>query len=333
MRIFSGIRPTGDLHIGNYLGAIKQWIALQDSNECVFCIVDLHAITTPYDPKKLQQNILDVAGIYLAAGVDPDKSIIFVQSAVKEHSELAWLLETITPMGELSRMTQFKEKSKQHKDYVNSGLLNYPILMAADILLYKSTGVPVGKDQEQHVELARTIARKFNQKFAHSTGSGQGDVFPEPATIMPKAGAKIMSLTDPKKKMSKSDDPKSYISLFDSPEDIAKKIMSANTDSGKEIIYNVTKKPGISNLLIIYSLITEKTTQEIEKEFKGKGYGEFKKSLAETLVNYLEPFRRKQKEMQTRDIYVKEILAQGAYRAKTIAEATMKEVREKMGLS
>lgn len=324
MRIFSGIRPTGDLHIGNYLGAIKQWIALQDSNECVFCIVDLHAITTPYEPKKLQQNILDIAAIYLAAGVNPEKSIIFVQSQVKEHAELAWLLETITPMGELSRMTQFKEKSKQHKDYVNSGLLNYPILMAADILLYKSTGVPVGKDQEQHVELTRTIARKFNQKF--------GEVFPEPETILPKSGAKIMSLTDPKKKMSKSDDPKSYISLFDSPEDITKKIMSANTDSGKEILYNVTKKPGISNLLTIYSLLTGKTTQEIEKEFKEKGYGEFKKSLAQVVVNYLEPFRRKQKELQTRDVYVKEILNKGASRAKTIAETTMKEVREKMGL-
>ena len=325
MRIFSGIRPTGGLHIGNYLGAIKQWIALQENNECVFCIVDLHAITTPYNPNDLQKNILEATAIYLAAGINPEKSIIFVQSAVKEHAELAWLLGTITPMGELSRMTQFKEKSKQYKDYINAGLFTYPILMAADILLYKGQAVPVGKDQEQHVELTRTIAKKFNQKF--------GKVFDEPETILPKAGAKIMSLTDPKKKMSKSDDPKSCISLFDSPEDIQKKIMSAETDSGKEIIYNVTKKPGISNLLTIYSLLTDKSTQEIEKQFKGKGYGDFKKSLAKVLINYLEPFRRKQKELQTRDVYIKDLLDKGASRAKIIAETTMKEVREKMGLS
>ncbi len=324
MRIFSGIRPTGGLHIGNYLGAIKQWIALQEKNECVFCIVDLHAITTPYEPKELQKNILEATAIYLAAGIDPEKSIIFVQSEVKEHAELAWLLGTITPMGELSRMTQFKEKSKQHKDYINAGLFNYPVLMAADILLYKSQAVPVGKDQEQHVELARTIAKKFNLNF--------GKIFPEPETILPKVGAKIMSLTDPKKKMSKSDDPKSCISLFDSPEDIQKKIMSAETDSGKEIIYNVTKKPGISNLLTIYSLLTDKSTQELEKQFKGKGYGDFKKALAKVLIDYLEPFRRKQKELQTRDVYVKDILNKGASRARIIAQSTMQEVREKMGL-
>jgi len=325
MRIFSGIRPTGGLHIGNYLGAIKQWIALQEKNECVFCIVDLHAITTPYNPKDLQKNILEAATIYLAAGINPEKSIIFVQSEVKEHAELAWLLGTITPIGELSRMTQFKEKSKQHKDYINAGLFNYPVLMAADILLYKAEAVPVGKDQEQHVELARTISKKFNQKF--------GKIFPEPEVILPKMGAKIMSLTNPKKKMSKTDDPKSYISLFDSPEDITKKIMSAETDSGKEVIYNITKKPGISNLLIIYSLLTDKATKEIEKQFKGKGYGEFKKALAKTLIDYLEPFRRKQKELLTRDVYVKEILNKGKIRAQTIAQTTMQEVREKMGLN
>jgi len=324
MRIFSGIRPTGGLHIGNYLGAIKQWISLQESNECVFCIVDLHAITTPYDPKELQKNILDTTAVYLAAGINPEKSIIFVQSEVKDHTELAWLLGTITPMGELGRMTQFKDKSKQHKDYVNAGLFTYPVLMAADILLYKGQAVPVGKDQEQHVELTRTIAKKFNQKF--------GKIFPEPETILPKVGAKIMSLTDPKKKMSKSDEPKSYISLFDSPEDIQKKIMSAETDSGKDITYNITKKPGISNLLTIYSLLTGKTTQELEREFKGKGYGDFKKSLAKILIDYLEPFRRKQKELQTRDVYVKDILSKGASRARVIAQSTMQEVRSKMGL-
>ena len=325
MRIFSGIRPTGGLHLGNYLGSIKQWITLQDSNECVFCIVDLHAITTPYNPKELQKNILETTAVYLAAGINPEKSIIFVQSEVKEHAELAWLLGTITPMGELSRMTQFKDKSKQHKDYINAGLFTYPVLMASDILLYKAKAVPVGKDQEQHVELTRTISKKFNQKF--------GEIFPEPETILPETGAKIMSLTNPKKKMSKSDDAKSCISLFDSPEDITKKIMSAETDSGKDVIYNITKKPGISNLLTIYSLIKNISTKEIEKEFKGKGYGDFKKSLAKELVDYLEPFRRKQKELQTRDVYIKDILTKGASRAKTIAETTMKEVREKMGLA
>jgi len=325
MRIFSGIRPTGGLHLGNYLGAIRQWIALQESNECIFCIVDLHAITTPYDTKQLQKNILDTTAVYLAAGINPDKSVIFVQSDVKEHAELAWLLGTITPMGELSRMTQYKEKSKQYKNYANSGLFTYPVLMASDIMLYKAEGVPVGKDQEQHVELTRTIAKKFNSKF--------GKVFPEPETILPKTGAKIMSLTDPKKKMSKSDDPKSCISLFDSPEDITKKIMSAATDSGKDIVYNVTKKPGITNLITIYSLLTDKTVPIIEKEFKGKGYGDFKKALAQVVIDYLEPFRRKQKELQTRDVYVKEILNKGASRARIIAETTMQEVRSKMGLA
>lgn len=325
MRIFSGIRPTGNIHIGNYLGAVKQWIELQEKNECVFCIVDMHAVTTPFDPKEMKKNILEAASIYLAAGVNPDKSIIFVQSDVREHTELAWLLGTITPMGELSRMTQFKEKSKQHKDYINAGLFNYPVLMAADIMLYKAQAVPVGKDQEQHVELARTIARKFNQKF--------GQTFPEPETILPKSGAKIMSLQNPKKKMSKTDELKSYISLFDTEEEIKKKIMSAQTDSGKGVIYNVTKKPGISNLLTIYSLLNGRTIQEIEKEFKGKGYGDFKKSLAKVTVNYLEPFRRKQKELLSREVYVQEILNKGKARAKIIAQTTMQEVREKMGLS
>jgi len=324
MRIFSGIRPTGGLHIGNYLGAIKQWIELQDSNECVFCIVDLHAITTPYGPKELQKNILETTAVYLAAGINPEKSIMFVQSAVKEHAELAWLLGTITPMGELSRMTQFKEKSKQHKDYVNAGLFTYPVLMAADILLYKTQTVPVGKDQEQHVELARTIAKKFNQKF--------GKVFPEPEVILPKTGAKIMSLIDPRRKMSKTDDPKSCISLFDSPEKITKKIMAATTDSGKDIAYNISKKPGISNLLTIYSLITDRSVQDIQKDFVKKNYADFKKSLAKEMINYLEPFRRKQKELATRDVYVKDILEKGASRARIIAEATMQEVRSKMGL-
>ncbi len=324
MRVFSGIRPTGELHIGNYLGAIKQWLELQEKNECIFCIVDLHGITTPYNPKELQKNILDVAIIYLAAGLNPEKCIFFVQSQVKEHSELAWLLGTITPLGELQRMTQFKEKAKKHKEYINAGLLNYPVLMAADILLYQTALVPVGKDQEQHVELARTIARKFNQTF--------GQTFKQPKVLLPKIGAKIMSLQNPKKKMSKTDDPRGCIGLFDEPEEIQKKIISAVTDTGKVIKYDQKKKPGISNLLTIFSLFSGKSIKELEKDFKGKGYEEFKKSLTKLLINSLEPFRRKRKELLSREVYVRDILDKGRRRAQIIAQFTMAEVRKKMGL-
>ncbi len=324
MKIFSGVQPTNQLHIGNYLGAIKQWVALQENNECIYCIVDLHALTIPYDPKQLPAKIRETVVALIAAGLDPEKCIIFAQSQIKEHAELAWLLNTICPLGELERMTQYKDKSKKFKDNINVGLLDYPVLMAGDILLYKAGGVPVGKDQEQHVELTRTLARKFNQKF--------GKVFDEPKSLILQEGAKIMSLMDPKKKMSKSDDAKSCIFLFDAPEAITKKIMAAATDSGKDIKYNLTKKPGISNLLMIYSLLTGKTTQELEKEFAGKNYGEFKKSLAEVLVNYLEPFRKKQTEFAARDVYVQEILKQGATKAQKIAETTMREVKQKMGL-
>ena len=227
MRVFSGIRPTGELHIGNYLGAIKQWVELQQNNECIFCVVDLHAITTPFNPLELQKNIFEAAVIYLAAGVNPEKSIFFVQSQIKEHTELAWLLGTTTPLGELKRMTQFKEKAKKHPEYVNAGLLNYPLLMAADILLYQTEIVPVGKDQQQHVELAKEIARRFNKKF--------GKCFKEPRLWLAKKGAKIMSLQNPRKKMSKTDNPKGCIGLFDEPEVIKKRGMTAVTDPGKRI--------------------------------------------------------------------------------------------------
>ncbi|HUV81299.1 MAG TPA: tryptophan--tRNA ligase [Patescibacteria group bacterium] len=324
MRIFSGIQPTGKLHIGNYLGAINQWLELQAENECIFCIVDLHALTVPYDPKTLQELILEKAVIYLAAGINPEKSIIFVQSHVKEHSELAWLLNTITPLGDLSRMTQYKEKAKKFKKNLNAGLLDYPVLMAADILLYKTETVPVGEDQKQHVELARTIARKFNQRF--------GETFKIPEAKLPKIGARIMSLKDPKRKMSKSDPPESQIGLFDEPEEIRKKIMTAVTDTGKVVKYDPVKKAGISNLLTIYSVFSGKTVKEIEKKFKEKGYANFKKSLSDLLIDSLEPFRRKKKELLTREVYVKEILSQGARRAQTIAQSTMQEVKKKMGL-
>jgi len=324
MRIFSGIRPTGELHIGNYLGAISQWLELQEKNECIFCIVDLHAITTPYHPQDLQKNITELAIAYLAAGLDPEKCIFFIQSHIKEHTELAWILGSIIPIGELYRMTQFKEKSKKHPEYVNAGLLNYPLLMAADIMLYQTEAVPVGKDQQQHVELTREIARRFNKKF--------GDTFKEPKTILPQVGEKIMSLQNPSKKMSKTDEPKGCIGLFDEPEQIKEKVMRAVTDAGKIIKYNPKLKPGVSNLLTIYSLFSGKPIKETEKKFKGKGYAELKKQLAELLILKLEVFRRKRKELLTREVYVKEILSQGQKRAQVIAQSTMKEVRKKMGL-
>ena len=325
MRAFSGIRPTGELHIGNYLGAIKQWIELQERAECVFCIVDLHAMTTPYKPERLQKNILELAATYLAAGLNPEKCIFFVQSQIKEHTELAWLLGTITPLGELQRMTQFKEKSKKHPEYVNAGLLNYPLLMAADILLYKTEVVPVGMDQKQHVELAREIARRFNKKF--------GQVFQEPKALLPKNGEKIMSLQKPKKKMSKTDDPRGCIGLFDEPEEIKKKIMTAVTDRGEIIKYDPQKKPGISNLLTIYSLFSRRSIKELERKFKNSGYEKFKKSSIELLIGSLGSFRRKRKEFLTREVYVKEILEQGRKKAQIIAESTMAEAYKKMGLS
>lgn len=325
MKIFSGIQPSGEIHLGNYLGAIKQWVALQEENDCMYCVVDWHSLTVPYEPKELQQKIKDTVIAFIAAGINPDKSTIFVQSHVKEHAELAWLFNTISPIGELERMTQYKDKAKKFKENINAGLLTYPVLQVADVLLYKGEAVPIGKDQEQHVELMRTLARKFNQRF--------GATFKEPKSIILKEGSKIMSLTDPKKKMSKSDDPKSCIFLFDEPEAITKKIMSAETDSGKEVKYSPTKKPGISNLLTIYSLLTDRTIADIEKEFEGKGYGDFKKSLAQVVVDALEPFRKKRKELLTRDVYIQEILKQGEHRASTIARLTMQEVREKMGLA
>lgn len=325
MRVLSGIQPTGSIHIGNYLGAVKQWIELQEKEDCIFFIADLHSLTIPYEPKDLQKNILETAVVYLALGIDPQKSIFFVQSDIKEHSELCWLLNTICPLGELERMTQFKEKSKQFKKDINAGLLVYPILQAADILLYKTDAVPVGKDQVQHVELTRTIARKFNQKF--------GKTFLEPKALLPKMGARIMSLNNPRKKMSKSLGPQSYISIFEQPEEIKKKIMSAVTDTGKEIKYNGKRKPGISNLLTIYSLFSQKSIKELEKSFRHKGYAYFKKSLAELLINSLEPFQKKRKEFLTRKVYIHETLKLGAKRAQSIAESTLNETRKKMGLT
>jgi len=325
MRIFSGVQPTGIIHIGNYLGALKQWTDLQEKNECIFCIVDLHALTAPYDPKKLQELILEKAVAYIASGIDPAKSIIFIQSQVKEHTELAWLLNTVTPVGDLTRMTQYKEKSKKFEKNLNAGLLNYPILMASDILLYQTDMVPVGKDQQQHVELARSIARRFNQKF--------GETFKIPEVKLPKMGAKIMSLTQPTKKMSKSDPQESYIGLFDEPEVIKEKVFKAVTDTGKAIKYNPELKPGISNLLTIYSSFSNLAIKEAEKKSRKKSYVDFKKQLADLLVLKLDIFRKKRKELLAREVYVKEILEQGKRKAEVFAKTTMQAVRQKMGLS
>lgn len=325
MKVFSGIQPTNQLHIGNYLGAVKQWVELQNEAECLFCIVDWHAITVPYEVESLQKKIREVATIYLAAGIDPTKSIIFVQSQVKEHAELAWLLNTITALGDLQRMTQFKEKSAKYSKNVSSGLFNYPVLMASDILLYDTDVVPVGEDQKQHVELTREIARRFNSRF--------GEILKVPKAQIPKIGSRIMSLTDPEKKMSKSDKDASRISLFDSPEEIKKKIASSTTDSDKEIKMDYKNKAGVSNLLTIYSLFSGKEIKEIEKDYKGKGYADFKADLADLLIEKLAVFREKKAEFEQNPQLLDQILADGANRARERAQEVIKRVRTSMGLT
>jgi len=324
MKIFSGARPTGEIHIGNYLGSIKQWVELQENNECFFSVVDWHAITTPYDKETLQEKIFDLAVTYLSVGIDPKKCAFFIQSQVKEHVELAWLLGTIIPVGELQRMTQFKDKSKQHEKYINAGLLNYPVLMAADILLYKAKGVPIGKDQKQHLEMTRNIAEKFNKEY--------GECFPVPEPIIPKEQAKIMSLKNPDKKMSKSGDQKGCINLFDSETDIRKKIMSAQTDTGKEVKFDEENKKGISNLLSIYSAFSNETIPKIEEKYKEKTYAEFKSDLADLLILKLREFKQKRDEYYSNPDYVYDLLEDGAKKAKIVANETIKEVRERMGL-
>lgn len=320
-KVFSGIRPTGNIHIGNYLGAISQWIQLQEENDCIFSIVDWHAITTPYNKSTLQDTIFETASIYLACGIDPKKCILFIQSDVKQHAELTWLLGSITPLGELQRMTQFKDKSKKHKEYINAGLLNYPILMASDILLYDTNIVPVGKDQTQHVELTRNIAQKFNNKY--------GKTFTLPESLISKEGAIIYSLQEIDKKMSKTGDPKGCIGIFDKPEEIKKKIMSAQTDSENEIRFDLTKKKGISNLLNIYSIFSKKTIKEIENDFVDKGYNDFKKSLTELLIDKLKTIQENKIPKEE----IKKILNAGAKKAEARAEEKMKVVRKRMGLS
>jgi len=322
-RLFSGIQPSGVLHLGNYLGAIKNWVELQEKYESIFCIVDLHAITVPQNPEELRKKTIEVAKIYLAAGVDPGKSIIFVQSHVPEHAELAWILNTLTKIPELERITQFKDKSKEFRQYLNAGLFSYPVLMAADILLYDTNLVPVGEDQLQHVEIARTLARRFNNTF--------GDTFTIPKPYFVKEGMRIMGLDDPTKKMSKSAASEyNYIALTDTPDKICEKIKRAVTDSGKEIKYS-DKKPAIKNLINIYALLDNAKPKEIEESYRGKGYAEFKKDLADVVVGSLEPLQEKYNNID--DGEVLRILEEGKARAKKLAEKKMEEVKEKVGLT
>lgn len=322
-RIFSGAQPTGQLHIGNYLGALKNWAALQDDYESIFCIVNLHAITLPQDPAGLRKATLDLARIYLAAGIDPAKSTIFIQSDVPEHAELAWTLSCIARMGELERMTQFKDKGKGNAERAGVGLFTYPILMASDILLYQTDLVPVGQDQKQHLELSRDLAERFNRDF--------GETFTIPEPYIPKAGASIKSLQDPAKKMSKSDEnANSSIFLLDDPDTITKKIKRAVTDSGTDITFDETR-PAITNLLTIYQLLTGKTSEECTEHFAGKGYGNFKTELAEVTVEFLKPFQDRVKDYD--DESLKNILSTGAEKARGIASGTLKTVYERMGVS
>ncbi|MFA5935584.1 MAG: tryptophan--tRNA ligase [Patescibacteria group bacterium] len=322
--LFSGIQPTNNLHIGNYIGALKQWTEIQNRYRCFFCIVDLHAITVPQDPKKLRENTLNAAATYLAVGIDPKKNSIFVQSDVQEHAELGWMLQTITKMAELERMTQFKDKSKKHGEGVGTGLFTYPALMAADILLYDTSIVPVGEDQMQHVELTRTIARRFNAQF--------GETFTVPQALIQKMGARIMSLDDPKVKMSKSGSVAGYIALSDDADTIRKKIMRAVTDSGQRIVFDAEKKPALANLMTIYHHATGKTFKDIEHDFDGKGYGDFKKALAEAVIAMLEPIQKKLKTYRDDPKELERVLDLGTTKAHDLASKKMTVVRDRMGL-
>lgn len=330
MRILSGIQPTGLIHLGNYFGALRQWIDLQEKHDCYFMVVDLHALTVPQEPTTFRHHIESAILDYLAVGIDPKKCTLFVQSQVSQHTDLTWILETMTPLGELERMTQFKDKALQQKDSVNTGLLTYPILMAADILLYNADAVPVGKDQEQHLELARTLARKFNARYPLPGGK---KLFKEPQTLLPKEGAKVLALNDPEKKMSKSLGPASYIAIFDNPEIIRKKIMSAVTDSGMEVKFDPEHKPALSNLMTIYKLVSGQNYLAIEKKFSGKGYGEFKKDLAEKIILFLEPIQKKRKELEKqKSKLLKDIMSMGRKKAEKTAQKIMRDVRQAVGL-
>jgi tryptophanyl-tRNA synthetase len=323
-RVFSGIQPTGDIHIGNYIGATRHWAADQDIYDNIFCIVDLHAITEWQDPKELKAKTRELTGLLLATGIDPKKSIVFVQSHVHEHSELAWILNCFIPMGWLGRMTQYKEKSGKQKEQVSVGLFDYPALMAADILLYDTDVVPVGDDQKQHVELARDLAQRFNNFF--------GDIFTVPEPKIAEVGARIMGLDDPTKKMSKSEEgPNHAIALLDPPDVIRKKIMRATTDSQTTVVFD-EKRPGIYNLLTVYQIFTGENIKDIEAKFAGKGYGDFKKALAEVIIEGLRPLQERYKKVTSEPGYLDSVLAEGAAKAHPLAQKTLAKVHKAVGL-
>jgi tryptophanyl-tRNA synthetase len=323
-RVFSGVQPTGEIHIGNYLGAIRNFVKLQEEAECLFCVVNLHAITVPQDPALLKQKTLEVATLYFAAGLDPNKCIVFAQSDVPAHTELSWMLECNSYFGELSRMTQFKDKS-HGKDNVSTGLFTYPVLMAADILLYQTDLVPVGQDQKQHIELTRDVAQRFNQRF--------GPTFKVPEPMIGEVGAKIMALDDPSKKMSKSaDSPNNRINLMDDPKTVKKKIGRAVTDSGSEVRYSVAEKPGIANLMSIYSVLSGDSIAQIEARYAGKGYGAFKGDLTDIINTDLAKIQSRFKELHESG-QVLEFLESGAAKARKLADQTMTIVKERMGFT
>lgn len=323
--IFSGIQPSGSLTLGNYLGALKNWVNLQDEFTCYYCVVDLHAITVKQQPADLRKRTLDVMALLIATGIDPDKNVLYMQSHVPQHSQLAWILNCHTYMGELSRMTQFKEKSSRAGENIGVGLFAYPDLMAADILLYQASLVPVGVDQKQHIELTRDIAIRMNNTY--------GDVFTVPEPYITKKSAKIMSLQEPEKKMSKSDDNENaYISMLDEPGVIARKIKRAVTDSGGEIRY-AEDKPGVSNLLSIYSCVSNKEISECEAEFSGLGYGELKQRTADAVVAELEPLQKKYKEVRADKSYLTRIMKQNSEKAAAAAQKTLFKVHKKVGLA
>ncbi len=322
-RVFSGVKPSGNLHLGNYIGAIRNWVEDQDQYENIFCVVDQHAITVDYDPTELRANTREVVGLYLACGLDPEKSMLFVQSHIAEHTELAWLLNCSTPMGWLERMTQFKEKSGDQRERVSAGLFSYPTLMAADILLYQAHQVPVGDDQKQHVELTRDIAERFNRRF--------GDIFTVPEPLIRQVGARLMGLDDPTQKMSKSTEGQYHgVNLLDEPDRIRKTIMRAVTDSQTDIVFD-PQRPGVFNLLTIYQALSGESREEIEAHFAGKGYGDLKRSLADQVIAALEPIQTRYREVTEDPSHIDTLLEESVARLRPIVDGTMDSVRRAMG--
>jgi tryptophanyl-tRNA synthetase len=324
MRIFSGIQPTGRKHLGNYIGAIRQYVDYQERGESIYCVVDLHAHTVPQDPADLRERLYDTAAILLAAGLDPDRCILFRQSDVHEHTELTWLLGAVTAWGDLNRMHQFKEKSAQQRELTSAALFYYPVLMAADVLAYRATEVPVGDDQRQHVELMRDIAERFNARF--------GDVLAVPEGRYPEVGARIMNLQDPTSRMSTTyGSEQGTVFILDEPDVVAKKVRSAVTDSGSEVRRGDGKE-GIANLIDIHSAVTGKTPEDVESEFDGSGYGDFKGAVAEAVVEYLSPVRERYGALRADEAGLESRLAVGAEKARAIASETLADVREAMGV-